>query len=73
MKAQSAWLELSPSAAGGGIVWLVLVASRLSSLTRLTLIDLLFLLALPAFRRSTSTPWRWSMAISTRLDSACWG
>jgi hypothetical protein len=45
MKAQSAWLELSPSAAGGGIVWLVLVASRLSGLTRLTLIDLLFLLA----------------------------
>ncbi len=33
------------SAAGGGLVWLALVASRISGLTRLTLIDLLFLLA----------------------------
>jgi len=45
LKAQSAWLELPRSAAGGGIVWLGLVTSRLSGLTRLTLIDLLFLLA----------------------------
>jgi hypothetical protein len=45
LKPQSAWLELPPSAAGGGIVWLALVTSRLSGLTRLTLIDLLFLLA----------------------------
>jgi hypothetical protein len=36
---------MSRSAAGGGIVWLALIASRLSGLTRLTLIDLLFLLA----------------------------
>jgi hypothetical protein len=45
LKAQSAWLELPPSAAGGGIVWVALVTSRLTGLTRLTLIDLLFLLA----------------------------
>jgi hypothetical protein len=45
LKTQSAWLELPPSAAGGGIVWVALVTSRLTGLTRLTLIDLLFLLA----------------------------
>ena len=33
------------SAAGGGLLWLALVASRLGGLTRMTLIDLLFLLA----------------------------
>lgn len=37
--------RLPASAADGGVVWLALVASRLSGLTRLTLIDLLFLLA----------------------------
>src|SRR5438132_4810392 len=36
---------MSRSAAGGAIVWLALVAARLSGLTRMTLIDLLFLLA----------------------------
>jgi hypothetical protein len=45
LKAPSAWLQLPPSAAGGGIVWLALAVSRLGGLTRLTLIDLLFLLA----------------------------
>jgi len=45
LKAQSAWRELPRSAAGGSIVWLVLLATRLSGLTRLTLIDLLFVLA----------------------------
>jgi len=39
------WQRLPASALGGGIVWLALVASRLAGLTRLTLIDLLFLLA----------------------------
>jgi len=42
---QSPWLRLPVSAFGGGIVWAALVASRLAGLTRLTLIDLLFLLA----------------------------
>jgi hypothetical protein len=42
---QSPWQRLPLSAVGGGIVWLALVASRLAGLTRLTLIDLLFLLA----------------------------
>jgi len=37
--------RLPISAIGGGIVWLALVASRLGGLTRLSLIDLLFLLA----------------------------
>jgi YndJ-like protein len=41
----SAWQRLPASALGGGIVWLALVATRLVGLTRLTLIDLLFLLA----------------------------
>ena len=36
---------MSRSAAGGAIVWLALVAARLGGLTRMTLIDLLFLLA----------------------------
>jgi hypothetical protein len=45
LKAQFAWLALPTSAAGGGIVWVALVTSRLTGLTRLTLIDLLFLLA----------------------------
>jgi YndJ-like protein len=36
---------MSRSATGGGIVWLALVAARLSGVTQLTLIDLLFLLA----------------------------
>ena len=39
------WRRLPASALGGGVVWLALVASRLGGLTRLTLIDLLFLLA----------------------------
>ena len=39
------WLPLPASAVGGGIIWLALIASRLTGLTRLTLIDLLFLLA----------------------------
>jgi hypothetical protein len=39
------WRRLPPSALGGGVVWLALVGSRLGGLTRLTLIDLLFLLA----------------------------
>jgi hypothetical protein len=42
---QPSWRRLSASTLGGGIVWLALVASRLAGLTRLTLIDLLFLLA----------------------------
>lgn len=41
----SAWQRIPASAVGGGIVWLALVATRLVGLTRLTLIDLLFLLA----------------------------
>jgi hypothetical protein len=41
----SPWQRLPASAIGGGIVWLALVATRLAGLTRLTLIDLLFLLA----------------------------
>jgi YndJ-like protein len=41
----SPWQRVPRVAIGGGIVWLVLVASRLAGLTRLTLIDLLFLLA----------------------------
>jgi hypothetical protein len=45
MTAQSGWRELPQFAAIGGIVWLALVTSRLTGLTRLTLIDLLFLLA----------------------------
>jgi hypothetical protein len=45
MTAQSGWRELPQFAAVGGIVWLALVTSRLTGLTRLTLIDLLFLLA----------------------------
>jgi len=39
------WRRLPASALGGGVVWLALVGSRLGGLTRLTLIDLLFLLA----------------------------
>jgi YndJ-like protein len=39
------WQGLPGFAVGGGIVWLALVGSRLGGLTRLTLIDLLFLLA----------------------------
>jgi len=42
---QSAWQRLPASALGGGIVWLALVATRLVGLSRLSLIDLLFLLA----------------------------
>jgi len=45
LKPQSNWREFPLAAGGGGIVWLVLIATRLSGLTRLTLIDLLFLLA----------------------------
>jgi len=45
MTALSAWPEFPQSATVGGIVWLALVTSRLTGLTRLTLIDLLFLLA----------------------------
>ena len=41
----SAWQRFPASAVGGGIVWLALVGSRLTGLTHLTLIDLLFLLA----------------------------
>ena len=41
----SPWERLPASALGGGIVWLALVATRLVGLTRLSLIDLLFLLA----------------------------
>jgi YndJ-like protein len=41
----SAWQRLPVSALGGGIVWVALITSRLASLTHLTLIDLLFLLA----------------------------
>lgn len=41
----SPWQRLPGFAVGGGIVWLVLVGSRLGGLTHLTLIDLLFLLA----------------------------
>jgi hypothetical protein len=39
------WHGLPASAVGGGVVFIALVASRLAGLTRLTLIDLLFLLA----------------------------
>jgi hypothetical protein len=39
------WRRLPASALGGGLLWLALVGSRLGGLTRLTLIDLLFLLA----------------------------
>jgi YndJ-like protein len=42
---QPSWRRLPAFAVGGGILWLALVASRLAGLTRLTLIDLLFLLA----------------------------
>jgi hypothetical protein len=45
MKSPSPLQALPPSAAVGGIVWLALVAYRLSGLTQLTLIDILFLLA----------------------------
>jgi len=45
LKAQSAWQELPEAAAGGGMVWLALIGLRLAGLTRLTLIDFLFLLA----------------------------
>jgi len=41
----SPWQRLPGFAVGGSIVWLVLVSSRLTGLTHLTLIDLLFLLA----------------------------
>ena len=41
----SPWQRLPGFAVGGGIVWLALVGSRLTGLTHLTLIDLLFLLA----------------------------
>jgi YndJ-like protein len=41
----SLWQRIPAPAVAGGIVWLALVASRLGGLTRLTLIDLLFLLA----------------------------
>jgi hypothetical protein len=41
----SSWQRLPGSAVGGGVVWLALIGSRLAGLTRLTLIDLLFLLA----------------------------
>lgn len=39
------WRRLPMAAVGGAVVWLALVASKLAGLTRLTLIDLLFLLA----------------------------
>jgi len=42
---RSPWRRLPGFAVAGGIVWLVLVGSRLGGLTHLTLIDLLFLLA----------------------------
>jgi hypothetical protein len=42
---QPSWRRLPAFAVGGGILWLALVAGRLAGLTRLTLIDLLFLLA----------------------------
>jgi hypothetical protein len=42
---RSSWQRLPAFAVGGGMVWIGLVASRLAGLTRLTLIDLLFLLA----------------------------
>jgi hypothetical protein len=42
---QLSWRRLPAFAVGGGILWLALVASRLAGLTRLTLIDVLFLLA----------------------------
>jgi hypothetical protein len=41
----SPWRRLPAFAVGGGILWLALIASRLAGLTRLTLIDLLFILA----------------------------
>lgn len=41
----SPWERVPGFAVGGGIVWLALVGSRLTGLTHLTLIDLLFLLA----------------------------
>ncbi|MEA2634710.1 MAG: hypothetical protein QOH92_1477 [Chloroflexota bacterium] len=41
----SPWQRLPAPAVGGGIVWLALIASRLTGLTHLSLIDLLFLLA----------------------------
>lgn len=41
----SPWQRLPGFAVGGGIVWLILVGSRLTGLSHLTLIDLLFLLA----------------------------
>jgi YndJ-like protein len=44
LKPQSNWREF-PIPAGGGVVWLGLVTTRLTGLTRLTLIDLLFVLA----------------------------